>query len=644
MCGINGIVDTNGVSAGRLDRMTDAQAHRGPDGRGTWYRDHVGFGHRRLSIIDVDGSPQPMPSADGRLCITFNGEIYNYRQLRRMLDEDNVDWQTDGDTEVVLELYRKHRERCVDYLRGMFAFAIYDTERRELFAARDHLGQKPFFYTCEGGRFGFASEIKALLAMDPSLRELDDAALHEYLTLRIISPPRSMFKRIRKLAPGHALRFADGRLDVWRYWDLRYQPKQQVRFDDALDELEARMSEAVGFHLVADVPVGAFLSGGMDSSLIAELMTRHTEPGFPTFAGEIPYAGYSELPYARLVADKIGSTQHEISIEPSLVSGLADLVWHLDEPSDPLSVCMYHISSLASQHVKVVLGGDGGDELFGGYDRYFGNVYASYYALLPQALRRHVLGPLLAKLPQARWYRSVGHQLRWMHEMAMYDDGLRYGNSLAYFYFSDRFRQRLYTPAFASRAAVFDPQAHIAEYFDQAEATDLLDRMLYADSNIRMPDHPVMILDRMSMAHGLEARSPFMDHELATYCASLPSRFKVSGRKLRVIEKAMVKRLLPPQLLTRGKQGFSSPLPYVLAKEFDGLYQRLLKDAHLVRDGYLQRQGLNELVDEHLSKRVDHGQRLWQLVNAESWYRMHIESQSRDDLQETITSTTPIAA
>ena len=614
MCGIVGYASGD-VSEEALRRMMDAIAHRGPDGEGLVVKDDVGLGHRRLAIIDLDGGVQPMVSRSGALWITFNGEIYNYRELKQELEKD-APFITDSDTEVILRLYERDGAQCVRRLRGMFAFAIYDMRTRTLFAARDHLGQKPFYYTDADGEFAFASEIKALLALKPSLRELNPQALHEYLNLRIITPPRSMFRRIHKLPPGHHLIYRDGVLRIEPYWSLDFRHKHRGGFRELLDALEDQLTQTVRYHLVSDVPVGAFLSGGLDSSLIVAMMSRFSQ-GFKTFSGDVPYGQYSELPWCRMVSERYGTQAHELEIAPSLVRTLPDLVWHLDEPSDPLSVCVYHIAELASREVKVVLGGDGGDELFGGYDRYFGQRYVSWYALLPEWFRRSVMTRALKLVPQGQWYRSVGHRLRWMHQLSFANSGARYARSLSYFYFSDAYRDRLYAPRLQDAAGHFNAEENLKYYFDAENAEQLIDRMLYTDCMTRLPDHPVMIQDRMTMAHGLEARAPFMDHELAAFCAAIPSRFKIRGRHLRYIQTQLARRHLPRALVERKKQGFASALPYLLRDEFRRLYGLLLHDSRLVAAGWLRAEGVDDLLRRHLHGGEDHGQRLWQLCNAE---------------------------
>jgi asparagine synthase (glutamine-hydrolysing) len=514
----------------------------------------------------------------------------------------------------------------------MFAFAIYNSKLNQIFIARDHLGQKPLYFFHQNGQFAFASEIKSLLALLPGLNELDEEALYEYLTLRIITPPRSMFKKIRKLQPAHYLTFKDGKLDIKRYWNLRYEPKLKADYPEIISELERRIISTVKYHLVSDVPVGVFLSGGLDSSLIAAMMRKVTTEEIQSFSGDVQYEGHSEIHYARIMAEKCHTKHHELSIKPSLIKTLPDLIWHLDEPSDSLSVCVYSLAELTRKHVKVVLGGDGGDELFGGYDRYYGNILVSRYAFLPEFFRRKILGELLKIIPEGFWYKSLSHRLRWIHQMSFYQNSERYAKSLSYFYFSNGFRKNLYTEKFYQKVGMFDPGKMIQDLFECSNASHVIDKMLYADSMTRMPDHPVMILDRMTMAHGLEARSPFLDHKLAEFCASIPAKYKVKGTKLRCIQVELAKKYLPKELIKKRKQGFSSALPYLLEKEFKILYNLFLKDSHLARDGYLKNETVKNLLDEHLKRKMDHGNRLWLLSSAEVWYRMYIENQSRNQI------------
>jgi asparagine synthase (glutamine-hydrolysing) len=633
VCGICGMINPRGVTRETIQVMAHMLSHRGPDDQGIYVDAMAGLGHRRLSIIDLGGGHQPMTNEDGSLWIVFNGEIYNYLELRERLEQSHR-FATDSDTEVIVHLYEEKREKCVQELRGMFAFAIWDVRERSLFLARDHLGQKPLFYAQQGDELAFSSEIKALLVRNPSLRRMDCHALHQYLTLRVIAPPRTMFAGICKLPPAHTLLFKDGRVMIERYWHLRYEPKLPLAERDLLDELEDCMLETVRYHLVSDVPVGAFLSGGMDSGLVVGMMSKVSSQPVKTFSVGVPYAQYNELRYARMVAEQYQTQHFEETIYPSVMRMLPELVWHLDEPSDPLSVCMYYIAQMARREVKVVLGGDGGDELFGGYDRYYGSRYVDYYALLPRDVRRHVVPALLRLMPDGFWYKSLTHKLRWLNQLSFAKGGRRHAQSLSYFYFTEDFRPRLYGDALRTRLEDFDPEAEICAYFESDNARDIVDKMLFADSMIRLPDHAIMILDRTTMAHGLEARAPFLDHKLAEFVARIPAAFKVRRRRLRYIQARLAERYLPPPLLRRGKQGFSSPLPYLLADEFRHLFRTFLSDSHLVRNGYLNEEPIKQLLAEHLQRKVDHGNRLWLLCNAEIWYCMAIEGWTKEQVQE----------
>jgi asparagine synthase (glutamine-hydrolysing) len=633
MCGIAGIVGALDPEGRDIAAMLSALRHRGPDGEGIHCDGAAVLGHRRLSIIDLEGGRQPLRNAEGTIWLVCNGEIYNYVELRRHLEARGHRFVTHSDCEVIIGLYEAYGDRLLEHLRGMFAFALWDSRKQRLLAARDHLGQKPFFYVAQPDRFAFGSEIKALLALDPSLRRLNLAALDQYLGLRLIAPPLTMFRDVVKLPPGHLLVLEKGMPpSVRAYWDLQFEPKRPATSEtELIDELDERIVESLRLAMVSDVRVGAFLSGGLDSSLlVAMLVKRLGVHDLPTFTVGLPYKQFDEAPHARNVATRYGTEHHELTIRPSLRGVLADLVWHLDEPSDPLSLCTHHVAQLARPHVKVVIGGDGGDELFGGYDRYYGNLYAGYYGKLPEVVRRQLLGPALTLLPAAGWYKSVGHQLRWLHRLSFLEGSERYAASLSYFYFDHDRRMGVFTDASRAELACADAENALKAPFDTLPGP-LVDRMLYADSKVRLPDHPVMISDRMSMAHGLEVRSPFMDHELAQYAAHLPWTLKVRGRQLRYIQRKLAARYLPPEILSRSKQGFSSALPYILKNEYRELYATYLQNSELVQAGVLARAPIQNLLQEHLSGRVDHGNRLWLLINSEIWYRMMILGQPRED-------------
>lgn len=634
MCGFVGILDPRGVEAEPVRRMAATIAHRGPDDATTHLEPGLGLGFRRLSIIDLAGGRQPIPNEDESVWVMLNGEIYNYQALRERLMARGHRFRTRSDTEVLVHLYEDHGPELLQYLRGMFAFALWDRNRRRLLLARDHLGQKPLFWARRGRRFYFASEIKAILEAAPEFRTLNPFALDEYLSLRIIAEERSMFAGIHKLPPAHLLELSDGRVTTRRYWDLRYEPKQRLGEAEALERLDHEIKEAVRLHLVSDVPVGGFLSGGVDSGLVVAAVRAVTQQPFQTFSVSVPYGEFDEGPAARLVAERYGTSHHASTIGGDLLGLLPTLVYHLDEPSDPLSACLYHLARFARRHVKVALGGDGGDELFGGYDRYYGALYARHYARLPEVLRRRVVRRILDLAPDGFWYKSLSHRLRWLDELAQAKGGRRYARSLGYAYFTPARRQELYTDAFRAQVAGFDPEAAVVRWHDDGRVKEAVDRMLLADSMIRLPNHSVMILDRMSMAHGLEARSPFLDHELAEFAATLPARLKLRGRRRRYLQMRLAERYIPPQVLRRPKQGFSSALPYLMGEQFRALFRGFFRDSRLVAAEICRPAAVQRMVEAHLAGRTDHGNRLWLLLNGEVWYRLHIERQPLGQVAE----------
>ncbi len=646
MCGITGQIGSRLLDRSSMRRMTASLAHRGPDGVDHVVRDRAWLGHRRLSIIDLDGGGQPIANEDRTVWIVCNGEIYNYRDLRENLIERGHRLRTESDTEVILHLYEDEGVECLDHLRGMFAFAIWDEPRRRLFAARDRLGQKPFYYARQEDGLLFGSEIKALLTAKPSLRRMNAEAFDEYMTLRLIGAPKSMFQGIEKLPPAHYLTCeidqaggTDATVRVERYWDLDYEPKTEASEADLLDELEARLVDCLRYHLVSDVPVGAFMSGGLDSTLLVALTRKHRlADDLQTFTIGLPYEHYDEAPAARAVAEAYGTVHREETITPSLLTELPRLVAQLDEPSDSLAVCMDKIAALAARHVKVVLGGDGGDELFGGYDRYYGNRIAAVYARLPRTLRRHLLRPLIERIPDGRWYKSVGHQLKWLDNLAEADsESARYLASLGYFYMRQSFKDDLYGDALRERLGEpADPGRVMREAFERVDGRHPIDRMLYADCQMRLPDHPVMIQDRMTMAHGLEARSPLMDHELVAFVAKAPASMKVRGRSLRHLQVELCRRVLPKDVMQRKKQGFSSALTYMLKDELNFLQHHFLKESALAADGLLRQTSIDRMLAAQTAGGADHGHRLWLLLNSEVWYRLFIQGHSIDGLDADI--------
>ena len=453
MCGIVGKIGPEAIQESDIQKMCDAIAHRGPDDWGRFIEGGVGLGMRRLSIIDIAGGHQPMSNEDGSVMLVFNGEIYNHESLRQQLIERGHQLRTRSDTEVLVHLYEDEGPGFLARLRGMFAFAIWDRRARRLLLARDHFGQKPLFYTEGPGRLAFASEVKALLADDPGLATLSPHALDQYLTLRFVQPPETFFERVRSLPPAHFMIRDEQGTRIQRYWDLSYGPKWTYSEEETLDRIDELVGESVRLHLTSDVPVGAFLSGGLDSTLIASYAAKMLGPELRTFAMGIPYRDLNELPASAAVAARYGTRHFAQEMSPSVVADLPRLISALDEPADPLSICLLHLAKMTAREVKVVLGGDGGDELFGGYDRYTADRWLDAYRAVPEAVRNLVAGQVLKRLPDQFTFKSVTHKLRWVDLMARKTGGERYSESLQYFWFNEAHRLELYTPEFRAQLA-----------------------------------------------------------------------------------------------------------------------------------------------------------------------------------------------
>jgi asparagine synthase (glutamine-hydrolysing) len=617
--------------------MCTAIAHRGPDDWGTFVEAGVGLGMRRLSIVDLAGGHQPIANEDGTVVVVFNGELYNYPSLYQELVAKGHRFSTRTDTEVLVHLYEEHGEALVARLRGMFAFALWDRSRRRLLLARDHFGQKPLFYTETGGRLTFASEIKALLADDPSLAELSPRALDQYLTMRFVHPPETFFARVKQLPAAHYMVWEDNRSRVERYWNLSYGPKWSYSEDETLEQIDSLLAETVKLHLLSDVPVGAFLSGGLDSTLIASYAAQTLGSELRTFSMGIPYRDLNELPYAAAVAKRYNTRHYAEEVTPSVVDDLPRLVSALDEPADPLSICLLHLARMTARHVKVVLGGDGGDELFGGYDRYAADRWLDRYRAVPEVVRNTVAKQVLRRLPDQFTFKSLTHKLRWVDLMARKTGGERYSESLQFFWFNEAHRAELYAPGFRQQLLDSRPDACLLELYAAPNAEEPMDRMMYVDSMSRLPGQSLTILDRATMAYSLESRSPFLDPRFAEFMARVPTSMKIKGRRLRHLERRLGEKYLPPEVLARKKQGFASPLMYILEGEVRALAPRLLENSELVRAGYLQGARVKQLVGEHLARQYDHGNRIWLLLSAEVWYRRYISGRSEADLENELT-------
>lgn len=629
MCGICGVVGGQPKEElSNVRRMADAIAHRGPDDEGFHRDGGAALGNRRLQIIDLEGGRQPLSNEDGSLWITYNGEIYNYRELRSELKARGHRFRTECDTETILHLYEEMGEGCVERLRGMFAFAIWDAPRRTLFAARDRFGQKPFFYAVRNGTFLFASEIKALLTHPAVSSEPEPAAVDFYLTFRFVPAPLTMFRDISKLPAGHTLSWRADRVDVNRYWGLSFREEAERSEADWLAELEERLDDAVRSHLVADVPVGAFLSGGLDTSTVTALMVRHLDVPPPTFCIGSDMPRFDERPFARQVSAHCGTVHHERTVSARQLDGIPRLVRYLDEPSDPIAACFHEAARLASDHVRVVLGGDGGDELFAGFDRYAAFRWASWYRRLPRWLREDVVRPAVDRLPDTFAYKGMAQKARWLTEVGSEAGGRRYARMSSFLRFGPEEREWLYGPGLRAALDGHEPEQLVATAFEQAPAADLLHRMIHADLVTRLPEHTLMLADRLSMAYGLESRAPLLDHTLAEFCAKMPAKLKIRHGTTKYGLRRIARGLLPPGIADRTKQGFMFPVAYWLDAETVPPIRRSLRHGPLVGSEWVRADAIDRLFSEHVDRRHDHHVRIWMLLNLDAWYRMYVDGES----------------
>lgn len=623
MCGIAGMIGRDGeaVSTEQIRGMTDAIAHRGPDDEGIRVQANVGLGMRRLSIIDLAGGQQPIYNEDRSVGVVFNGEIYNFQLLREELEARGHKFSTHSDTEVIVHLYEEMGADCVTKLRGMFAIALYDEKGKSLLLARDRLGKKPLYYAMADGRLYFASEIKAILAVAPQLAEVDAEGILQFFYFGYIPDPYSAFQRIRKLPPGHLAEYGNGEIKIRQYWDVpRYGTHDPGSDEACLEEMEHRLGEAVRMRLISEVPLGAMLSGGVDSSVVVALMARHSSAPVKTFSIGFGKADFNEAEYARLVAERFGTDHHELMLDPDIVATLHRLTEWMDEPfGDSSMIPTYYVSRLARENVTVALSGDGGDELFAGYDRYFVNLNRRSLRIpgwMGNAFRRHVF----RRLPSS----TYGRRFSWNVSLSARD---RYLDGLAFLPALGRERE-LFSDAFLETAdGVPQPFRQFERYYDEAPASDGLSRLLYLDTKTYLPADILTKVDRLSMAASLEARCPILDHEFVEWVAGLPLKYKFRDGTRKYIFKKLAERLgIPAQLLHRRKTGFSMPLVHWMRHELKDSLLGILIEPRTLQRGYFKPAAIRGLLDEHVRGRRNHAGALWLLLVFELWHRNFLEA------------------
>jgi asparagine synthase (glutamine-hydrolysing) len=619
MCGIAGVVgerNDSTIDHPLIHRMCQTIVHRGPDDEGIFVKNGSGLGMRRLSIIDVSGGHQPVFNEDRNIWVVFNGEIYNFRELRQELENRGHRFRTHSDTECIVHLYEDFGADCVKKLRGMFAFAIFDERHRRLLLARDRLGKKPLHYAFAAGRFYFASEMKAILAVAPELSAINPQALLQYFYFGYIPDPVTAFRAIQKLPPGNLLEFEDGEISVRRYWDLpeygTYCPPSE---DECLDELEVILTEAVRLRLISDVPLGALLSGGTDSSTIVALMARCSTAPVKTFSIGFRDAEFDETPYARMVAKKFGTEHHELILEPNVVGTTLNLARSLEEPfGDSSMLPTYYVSCLARQYVSVVLSGDGGDEAFGGYERYRIHLRDRSRYQVPQWAGRWYRDQVYDRLPFATPGRNLAYSisLPWPE---------RYIEAVSLLPYQRNFD--ILAHDFVSQFSdTADPRRKFREYINDAPANDPLSRILYLDTKTYLAGDILTKVDRMSMAVSLEARVPMLDHVFLEWVASLAPQWKMNRRGQKYILTRLAERVgVPQEALRRPKQGFALPLVHWMRCELRELITDILLDRHTMQRGYFNENGVRRLLNDFFQGNTDDSLPLWRLMMFELWQR-----------------------
>jgi asparagine synthase (glutamine-hydrolysing) len=642
MCGIAGAAWNSGaepLTEETLRRMTSVLAHRGPDDAGVFLsnadsgngsRPGVALGHRRLSIIDLENGHQPLANEDDSVWVAFNGEIYDHETLRSRLEGLGHRFTTQTDTEVIVHLYEQYGLDFVQHLRGMFAFALWDARRERLVLVRDRLGQKPLVYRHVDRRVLFASELKALLQVPGASRELDPAALDMFLMYQYVPHPHCILRGYHKLPPGHLAVFEEGRLDVRRYWSpcennlTTSRSDAPLNYEQGCEQLRTTLTEAVRLRMSSDVPLGAFLSGGVDSTIITGLMQELSDSPVHTFSIGFPVKQFDETQYAREAARKLGTEHHEFIVEPSALDTLPRLIWHYDEPfADSSAIPTMHLSEVTRREVTVALSGDGGDELFAGYDRYRAVRLAAVVDRLPWPLRRVMTSRIWQKIPASvrqksfrrrakRWLAALGESLerRYLKWIGIFD--------------TDRL-QRLYSPEFRERLGTANAADFLLDRYSQCPQTDIVARTTCVDVLSYLPCDILTKVDIASMSHSLECRSPFLDHHVAELAMRMPIDWKLKGRQSKRILIDTFADLLPESIKRRRKMGFGVPLDHWFRHELRGLIEETLLDPSSLNRGYFDPAEVRRLIHEHVTSQWDHSYRLWSLLCFEMWQRMFLD-------------------
>ena len=632
MCGICGVLSSQNrlVEDNLIKRMLNMISHRGPDDSGIFIDKNIALGIQRLSIIDIQGGHQPIHNEDKTIWIVFNGEIYNYPELRELLQKKGHVFYTETDTECVVHLYEEMGIECVKELNGMFAFAIWDSIREHLYLVRDRLGIKPLYYAKSDGNLIFASEIKAILEHPAVDRNVDMTSLHDYLTFLYVPSPRTMFQGISKLPAAHWLRFANGNTSIERYWDLQFSHEENAASEEEyVEQVYESLRESVKMRLMSEVPLSAFLSGGVDSSGIVAIMAGMMDEPVKTFSIGFKSKGlHNELPYARIMAEQYGTEHHEFIVEPDAVELISKVVWHLDEPmADASAILNYLVAQMAKEYVTVVLTGLGADEVFAGYRRYCGDRLAQRYKTIPTAIR-YGFEKTVSILPASAESRLLNYSRLAKKFVA----GTQLSPEERYFrwnsFFTEELKNSLYSEELKARLNGRPSFAVLERYFEDAGSSEFLDKAQYVDQKTYLVEDPLTLTDKMSMANSLEARVPFLDHKLVELSAKIPPSMRLKGLKTKYILKKALDGVVPKSILRRQKQGFSMPIDSWLRNGLSDWCADLLSRERIEERGYFNYDTVRWIVQEHQEGKKDFSQHIWALLLLEVWHTIFLDKQN----------------
>lgn len=638
MCGICGKVSLNSgdISRDSIRKMSNVLKHRGPDDEGVYLNSlgpqasgtKVGLGHRRLSIIDLSSAGhQPMSNEDGTIWIILNGEIYNFLELREILEKRGHRFKSHTDTEVVLHLYEDKEIGSLKDLRGMFAFAIWDEKKERLFLARDRVGKKPLYYRFKNGSLIFGSEVKAIL-QDPEVeKDVNHGAIPYYLTYGYTPSPWTMFMDINKLPPAHFLVYEKGDMKIERYWRLDFSNKISLSGEEYHRRILGHLREATKIRLISDVPLGAFLSGGVDSSAVVYMMSQLMDIPVKTFSIGFEEETHSELKFARLVARAFGTDHHEYIVKPEAMEVLPKLVWHYNEPyADSSALPSFYVAKMTRQKVTVALNGDGGDENFAGYERYMAARFAETYRRIPEKVRKNLLSFFISKIRESTVHNNLPAKFKRFISMASEPLKRRHYNWVSIF--RDDEKEFLYTNEFKAKIQQKESFDYLDNIFSHSCTNDVVDLLLYVDIHSYLPEDLLVKMDIATMANSLEARSPFLDHKFMEFAAAIPSSMKIKGIRLKHILKKVLSNKLPEDILRRGKMGFGIPIDKWFRSELKDYSYEILMSQKCIERNYFAKKSIKRLLDDHSNGKVNNGARIWCLLNLELWHRMFIDGEN----------------